>query len=240
MPKLLDDEGNEVKVSWATIRSLFPEVKADVERTIGERLARAKSEPTEQSQAALDAAQRKIEELENAQRSELQQAQARAEKALTAHKDLEARSKAREAELQAQYRQRIAREAALSYAAEHRVPSPKRFAEAAVRLLQVNDDESVCSEDPETGRKLSVKQALDAFRADPENAAFNPPKPDGTGITRPGVPAHDRNPKDWRQDPAERARLAAADAASLAAHANMVPPLERDAILADAEKNAAP
>lgn len=222
-PAPTDDDA--AAVTFASQSELDAFVNAKIERAVKARL---KNKPMQRPDAdpdvlaQLDAANKRIEEMEGASRSELEKAIARAEKLAKQVSEVEEKAKAREVEFSAQSKERTIREAILSYAKDASVPGKADDFVMITRGLFAVEDDDIVAEDPTTGRKVDVKARLDAFRKEPGREIWNAAPAPGTGDRKPGQPVKPAT-KDWRADPAARERAAREELAKMRDRGPIVP-----------------
>jgi len=212
MPKFVDDEGKPIDLDLDKVLEAFPDIKSQfglrVKARVDERFKNA-PDPDEVKRLREERAQlaKEKQELEDAKKSELEKQIERASKLEAAIREAEARAVKVEQEAAAKERRILIENEIRRYADANKTPHVERMVREATSLFQVADDGKPFAEDTASGKHLSMKERLDAFRRETGNEIYNPPLVRGSN-QRPGAPAPAPSADDWRKDPVLRRAMA--------------------------------
>lgn len=165
----------------------------DIERIVQDRLKKlsARNAELESRLKEAEPALKRLADLEESQKSEIEKAREQRDNALAAAKTAEEAAKQRISEANARYEQRVIGEAVLEAATELGLKGTKVLKRDLIRegRLKVDKDETVYAEDPGTGQRISVKEYIEAYlKGLGEDDVFTPRPPSGSG-GRAGQPA---------------------------------------------------
>jgi hypothetical protein len=203
------DEEVTLEALFARHPALREEYRSRVERAIKKRLGEKPKAATADPDASaeLEAARRRIEELEGATKSEAERLIAQRDKALASAKAAEEAAKARVEQAESRLRRTLVENAVASYAAEKKIPGAAHFVRLAAEQFAVDDAGRIYFEDEDTGKRLDVAARLDSWRKLPGNEIWSPPAPGGSG-QRGGAAQRGTDPTAWRSDPELERQLA--------------------------------
>lgn len=165
----------------------------DIERIVQDRLKKlsARNAELEARLKEAEPAVKRLSEIEDAQKSEIDKAREQRDNALAAAKAADEAAKQRIAEATTRYEQRVIGEAILESATEMKLSGTKVLKRDLLRdgRLKVDQDETVFAEDPGTGQRIAVKAYIEAYlKSLGEDDVFSPRPPQGSG-GRAGHPA---------------------------------------------------